>query len=329
MARKDVFANINAAAGASPDRKGAIGYVNRGASKSMISSLNELAEKAAIADLSLAGETIVELDTNDLDASFVSDRLEDDETSYQELLAAIQEQGQMSPILVRPHPQKPGRFQIVYGHRRARVAKDLGRPVRAFIKTVDDTSHVIAQGQENSARENLSFIERALFAQQLINGGYERTVVRAAITVDLPMLTRMLSITSRVPEEILRVIGAAKSIGRDRWTEFAQKIESPDCLLLVRKLAAETSLTDMTSDQRFEFFYVALRNAAKPKRRPKSSSEWSAADSRVRAEFKGSGSSFSIALKAADAVKFGRFIAANFDRLHDEFTKLSKTEEEQ
>ena len=328
MARKDVFANINAAAGASPDRKGAIGYVNRGASKSMISSLNELAEKAAIADLSLTGETIVDLDANDLDASFVADRMDDDEATYHELLTAIQEQGQMSPILVRPHPQKPGRFQIVYGHRRARVAKELRRPVRAVIKAVDDTSHVIAQGQENSARENLSFIERAVFAQQLINNGYERAVVRAAITVDLPMLTRMLSVTSRVPEEILRVIGAAKSIGRDRWMEFAQKIESPDGLLLVRKLASETSLSEMSSDQRFEIFYSALRNAAKPKRRPKSISEWSAADSRVRADCKSSGSSFSIALKAADAVKFGRFIAANFDRLHDEFLKLSTTEKE-
>ena len=56
---------------------------------------------------------------------------------------------------------------IVFGHRRARVARDLGINVRAVVKPLADIEHVIAQGQENTARADLSFIEKSLFARKL------------------------------------------------------------------------------------------------------------------------------------------------------------------
>ena len=51
---------------------------------------------------------------------------------------------------------------VVFGHRRLRAAKQLGRNVRAVVKEMKDREHVITQGQENSARANLSFIEKAI-----------------------------------------------------------------------------------------------------------------------------------------------------------------------
>lgn len=67
---------------------------------------------------------------------------------FKELLEAIKERGQDSPVLVRPHPKLDGRYQIVFGLRRVRVARELGRKVRAVVKALDDKTHVIAQGQE-------------------------------------------------------------------------------------------------------------------------------------------------------------------------------------
>ena len=46
----------------------------------------------------------------------------------------------------------------------------LSRKVRAVVKEMKDREHVIAQGQENSARANLSFIEKALFAARISLG---------------------------------------------------------------------------------------------------------------------------------------------------------------
>lgn len=326
MARKDIFANITSPANASTERKATPGYATHGASRSMITSLNELREKVEQSEQRIPGEAIIELDPGLLDASFVSDRMGVDDLAYTELLEAIRERGQDTPIQVRPHPTSDGRYQIVFGHRRARAAKDLGRPVRAIVKTVTDADHVIAQGQENSARENLSFIERAMFAQRLVDLSYERSTIQAALSVDAAMLTRMLSVSSRVPSEIADAIGAAKSVGRDRWTDFAQRAERPATLELLRTLVGDPTFASLDSDSRFDFLSREIKKAVKPARRPSTASEWRAEDSSVRAEFKGSGKSYSIALKANDASRFGRYIAENLDRLHQEFLTSTKAE---
>ncbi|MBO3761610.1 plasmid partitioning protein RepB [Ciceribacter sp. L1K22] len=326
MARKDVFANITAPQGTSPERRATPGYATRGASRSMISSLNELAEKAALAEQNLVGEAVVELDTAVVENSFVSDRMGDDAAAYSDLLEAIRERGQDSPILVRPHPQKEGHYQIVFGHRRARAARDLGRPVRAVVKSVTDADHVIAQGQENSARENLSFIERATFAQKLLELGHDKKTIQSALSVDAPMLTRMLFVTGRVPAPIVAAIGPAKSVGRDRWIEFAQQVERPPVLSLVSDVVAGNAFKALESDGRFDLLTAELKRAARPARKPKAAAEWQSEDASVRAEFKGSGRAYSITLKSTDAARFGRFISENLERLHKEFVNASKAE---
>lgn len=151
MARKDIFLGLAAPAPERDKESGSSNYAMRGATKSMLSSIGELSAQAALADRLLEGASLVELDTNLVDTSFVSDRMSGSDEAYTELLEAIRERGQDTPILVRPHPE----------HRRLRVAKELGKPVKAVIKKLDDAVDVIAQGQENSARDNLSFIEKA------------------------------------------------------------------------------------------------------------------------------------------------------------------------
>ncbi len=327
MARKDVFANITSPANSGTERRATPGYATHGASRSMISSLSELREKVAQAEQQITGETIIDLDPELLDSSFVSDRIGADDLAYGELVEGIRERGQDTPIMVRPHPTANGRYQIVFGHRRARAAKELGRPVRAVVKPLSDADHIIAQGQENSARENLSFIERAMFAQRLLELSHEKPLIQVALSVDAPMLTRMLSVASRVPADIANAIGAAKSVGRNRWTEFAQLIEKPSTLELARSFIGDAAFSSLESDARFERLLAEIKNASKPAKRPSRASQWQAEDSSVRAEFKGSAKSYSIALKANDAGRFGRFIADNLDRLHQEFLKSTRAEE--
>lgn len=324
MARKDIFANITAADGPRPERKATPGYATRGASRSMISSLSELAEKAAIADQAMVGEAITELEPAQIDDSFVSDRMGEDEVAFNELVEAIRDRGQDTPVLVRPHPQADGRYQIVFGHRRVRAARLLGRPVKAIIKSVSDIDHVIAQGQENSARENLSFIERAAFAHHLQSMGHDRRTIQLALSADGALVTRMLSVTSRVPMSVINAIGAAKGIGRDRWLDLAQAIEHPEALAAANALVTDQAFLAGSSEGRFEQLLISARKArAKPKRsRP--TSTWQSGDAAVTAEFKGAGKSYSISLKSKDAVGFGRYITENLERLHAEFR--SKTE---
>lgn len=324
MARKDVFANITNLDVAKPERKATPGYATRGASRSMISSLGELAEKAAKAEQLLQGEAVLEIDPDEIDGSFVSDRLEEDEVTFAQLVEAIRERGQDSPILLRPHPETEGRYQVVFGHRRVRAAKLLSRPVRAVVKEVTDVDHVIAQGQENSARENLSFIERAVFSQRLIDLGYQRPTIMLALSIDAPMLTRMLSVTGRVPVSVSTAIGPAKNVGRDRWVELAQLIERPDNRAKVDALLGEQQFSQASSDDRFELILAELKKVKKAPKRLSQTNTWTPDDGSLVAEYKNSGRSFSLSLRAKEASKFGQFLSANLERLFEEYRENEK-----
>ena len=119
MARKNPFANLM---DDKPVNDGlvALDYTIKGASRSIISSIDELAERA---DKLLEGETVVELDPDIIDDSFVRDRIEDDPKEFEDLVSAIRERGQDSPVLVRPHPRETGRYMVVFGHRRLEAAR--------------------------------------------------------------------------------------------------------------------------------------------------------------------------------------------------------------
>ncbi|EHK52554.1 replication protein B [Mesorhizobium alhagi CCNWXJ12-2] len=312
-----------------PDRQATAGYATRGASRSMLSSIGELAAQAAKAERLLEGETVVDLDPGLIDDSFVSDRMDDDDDdeTFSELVAAIEERGQDSPILVRPHPTKNGRYQIVFGHRRARVAKQLGKPVRAVVKELHDRDHVVAQGQENSARANLSFIERAVFAQNLSDLGHDRETIQSALAIDAPMLTRMLSVTKRIPNGVIHAIGAAKGVGRDRWLDLTLLIEKPSNLMKAEELVETEKFKSAATDDRFNLLFNFLKTSRKPKKGARASpnaKSWSLAGKSISVTTKDTGKAFTVALKAKDASRFGAYLSENLEQLYRAFRELEE-----
>ena len=224
MARKNLLASITGSETPKTDSEARHDYARRGASRSMMISIDEMAENAK---KMIAGEAIVDLDVDVLDQSFVTDRIEGEDEDFVLLREAIREHGQSTPILVRPHPRIPGRYMIVFGHRRARVAKELGIPVRSVIKNLEDIAHIIAQGQENTARANLSFIEKALFAKKLLDMGQSKDTIKSALTIDDTLMSRMLSVAETVPAAVIEAIGAARTVGRDRWEELKKQVKRP------------------------------------------------------------------------------------------------------
>src|SRR5690606_14769538 len=99
------------------------------------------------------GGSVRELDAALIAPSPYPDRLPDDDaTSFEAFKRSIESEGQQVPIQVRKHPSSAGRYQIVYGHRRWRAAKQLGKPVRAIEVEISDLDLVLAQGIENASR---------------------------------------------------------------------------------------------------------------------------------------------------------------------------------
>lgn len=317
MARKNPFANLMADKPAN-DGAVALDYTIKGASRSIINSIDELAERA---EKLLEGETVVELDPAVIDDSFVRDRIEDDPKEFAELVDAIRERGQGSPVLVRPHPQQTGRYMVVFGHRRVRAARELGRKVRAVVKAMQDRDHVVAQGQENSARANLSFIEKAVFASKLnkLNYDSDSATTLAALSIDRATLSKMLSVAG-LPSSLLDAIGGARNVGRDRWYELKQMLEKPSILEKALAFIDSAELTTMSSDERFNALVAHLKGSRKSASKIKPAARnWFPTDKSVSVDIRSDGKNYVLALKARDAVGFGEFISANLDALYDDF----------
>lgn len=225
--------------------KGAIGAISR-----------------SVADLQ--SRALIEIDPMQIDAGGLQDRLESDSTEDAALRDSIAEYGQQVPVLVRPHPEHEGRFQIVYGRRRVLALRDIGRPVKALVRQLDDRDLIIAQGQENTARRDLSFIEKASFARQMLEAGYDRKIIGDTLSMDKTLISRMISVVERIVPEIVQAIGSAPSIGRDRWLALADAIsegehEPHEVIALINFSGAANS------DARFEAALTyASRHAAPP-----------------------------------------------------------------
>ncbi|MBP1848328.1 ParB family chromosome partitioning protein [Rhizobium petrolearium] len=322
MARKNIFDRVmqdisteDATAEVSPAPR------RFGASKSISSSIDELARQAAkVAD----GEAIVELDPELLDRSFISDRMTDEEDDdYRELFEAIKAQGQDTPVRVRPNPKSPDRYMIVYGHRRVRVARELGRKVRAIVKEIDDESHVISQGQENSARANLSFIERVSFADRLENLGYRRETIQAALSLDYQTLSKMLTIPKAIPPEVISAVGPAKGVGRDRWLQMRKLVEIPKNKAAAESFVKEEEFATAPLEQKFDLLFDHLtKGARKPVKKASNVQPrrlWTTEDKSVTVAQKATGKSTTLVLSAPKGPAFGAWITANLESLYEAF----------
>lgn len=193
----------------------------------------------------------LDLDPTLIDPSPYPDRLPDDsDLDFEALKKLISEQGQKVPIGVRRHPDAAGRYQVVYGHRRWRAARELSIAVKAVVVSLSDSELVIAQGIENSARQDLSWIEKALFAWRMDEAGIKARDIRAALVIDDPELARFRAVCRALTVETIEVIGRAPKVGRPRWVELANAVNAePSALDRVRETLAAAKV--LSSDHRF------------------------------------------------------------------------------
>ncbi|MDX3924642.1 MAG: plasmid partitioning protein RepB [Shinella sp.] len=228
---KAMFGGINPAELAASVSPSPLSQANRrvssGAVRSMQDSFSAIEdENSRLRDQLANAEAVVEIAAEEIAPSFVRDRMDDQaDPGLDELVESIRQHGQQVPILVRPHPEAQGRYQIAYGHRRWQAARALGKPVKAIVRELTNDALVIAQGKENSERKDLSFIEQALFAQELKERGFDRQTIAAALgrseDKGLAYISILTSLAASLPQDIVRRIGPAPKTGRPKWEKLA------------------------------------------------------------------------------------------------------------
>jgi ParB family chromosome partitioning protein len=292
MARKDLLKGLLGDPPAPPadtapprQMRGAIGAVSQ--------SINDLRSRAMI---DVAADLI--------DDAGLADRLDDDADGIAALADSIAAHGQQVPVLLRHAPDHEGRFQVVYGRRRVAALRRLGLPVRAMVRDLNDHDLVVAQGQENAARKDLSFIEKAVFAQAMVDRGFARKVVEDALHIDKTVVSRMLSVTAVLPLPVIRAIGAAPAAGRDRWLALAARVRGHED-------AAVAAAQGATSDDRFAAVMAAL---SATRARP-AVAVLAAADGTPLGEMRRARGRVTLAL-SGDGAAFGGWLADNITALH-------------
>lgn len=90
--------------------------------------------------------------------------------SLGELTESIRARGVLQPLLVRPHPAAPERYQIIAGERRWRAAQAAGlHEVPALIRALADAEAMAAALVENLQRQDLNAIEEAEGYRRLLD----------------------------------------------------------------------------------------------------------------------------------------------------------------
>jgi len=209
-------------------------------------------ERDALLEQAASGNQVIQLDPEVIDPSPFRDRLPDDnEMDFELFKKSLSDEGQKVPITVRRNPDDDLRFQIVYGHRRWRGLKELGKKAEAVIAEYSDRDLVIAQGIENANRQDLTWIERALFANEMQVAGIKPRDIKAALGIDDAELSKLRSAIKSIPQNVIELIGRAPSVGRPRWLDLGAAIKNKTDISKIEKTLSADKVSKISSDERF------------------------------------------------------------------------------
>ena len=141
-----------------------------------------------------------------------------DDATIDELADSLRAQGMIQPLLVRPCPDEPDRFEIVVGERRFIAAGRAGiEAVPCIVRELDDRETFILSIAENVAREDLNPIDEAAAYRRMLDEGYAANQGEIAnlIGVHRTRVSRklkLLSLDDRIQDHIRTTPAAALSL---------------------------------------------------------------------------------------------------------------------
>lgn len=288
-------------------------------------------------------DTAVYLNPFDVEPSFMRDRYEMDPEAREkldQLKDSIREFGvNYSPAAVRAHPQKHGKYQLIFGHRRHQAVKELANEstepnkwlLKAFIQTVSDEELLILQTSENAERDDLTYIERAAWAHNLLeNTGLTQKDIAPRLGMGKTTLSRVLSTVSAIPEDVRLAIGRAQGVGEPRWMTFAKYMKNEHLIDLVRLEIGKPDFMELSSKEKMERVLLLMKQATTSAEKPKPKPKKPKAAISVPAEtLTHNGRQIGLARTSqagmhltisAENVEFGEWIKQKMSDLYEEFS---------
>ncbi|KRC61536.1 chromosome partitioning protein ParB [Agromyces sp. Root81] len=177
-------------------------------------------EQAAAAEglITVPGAHLARLDPNDILPNAAQPRSVFDPDDLAELVHSVREFGVLQPIVVRRHPDLPGKYELVMGERRLRATKAAGLDtIPAVVKDTANEDMLRDALLENLHRSQLNPLEEASAYQQLLaDFGITQEELASRIGRSRPQISNTLRLL-RLPEPVqLRVAAGVLSAGHAR-----------------------------------------------------------------------------------------------------------------
>ena len=158
-----------------------------------------------------------------------------DSDDLKELALSIKSRGLLQPVIVRPHPERNSRFQLVAGERRWRASQMAAlHEILAIISNFEDKEAAELSLIENIQRRDLSVIEEAEGYQVLLEEhGYSQQELADIVGKSrshIANIGRLLSLPQGIKDKIIKrllTMGQVRPlIGRKDSEQLAQIIIS-------------------------------------------------------------------------------------------------------
>jgi len=178
------------------------------------------------------------IEIKNLELGVFSPRMQFDPTYIAKLAEDIEAEGQLKPIMVRPHPKQPEKYQVVDGEHRVRALQKLGKTLaRAEVHALsDDEAYYRAMRINQLHGKALEQLEEAVHINKMIGifGYTEEQIAKRFNRAQSWVSQRRalaVSLASKVEENVIR-----RLISSSHAVEIAE-LPKEDQELVVEKVA--------------------------------------------------------------------------------------------
>ncbi|WP_394553721.1 ParB/RepB/Spo0J family partition protein [Agromyces sp. MMS24-JH15] len=182
----------------------------------VVSVIEQAADAEAL--VAVPGARLARLHPDDIVPNAHQPRTVFDAEDLAELVHSIREFGVLQPIVVRPHPEEAGKYELVMGERRLRATKAAGLDsIPAVVKDTANEDMLRDALLENLHRSQLNPLEEASAYQQLLaDFGITQEQLATRIGRSRPQISNTLRLL-KLPEAVqLRVAAGVISAGHAR-----------------------------------------------------------------------------------------------------------------
>lgn len=140
-------------------------------------------------------------------SDIIPSRLVKQDRDRSALAASVKRHGVLQNIMVRPHPKRRGKYELVFGRGRWDEAKRSGqKQIYAIIRECNDKELLLYNAIENFSRSNLSEIQEGELLKTLHDAGFSVRALEKEVGISDSQIVQRIKLVELLPTKAKRAI---------------------------------------------------------------------------------------------------------------------------